>query len=95
MTVGKCLTMKDNVLSLRQIPKAAFILHAWKVNDIVEMLRDGHDVGLSLPRATRNTSYNEYWWLRIKKVQKQGFEVNKFLGAKPPEPVKGPTSSAS
>ena len=95
MTVGKCLTMKDNVLYLRQITKAAFILHAWKVNDIVEMLRDGHDVGLSLPRATRNTSYNKYWWLRIKKVQKQGFEVNKFLGAKPPEPVKGPTSSAS
>jgi hypothetical protein len=93
VTVGKCLMMKDNVVSLRQIPTAAFMLHAWKVNDIVEMLRNGHDVGLSFPIVTRNTSYSEYWWLRIRKVKKQGFDVNKFLGAKPPEPVKGSSAS--
>lgn len=88
-TVGKCLSLKDNVISLRHIPKAEIMLHAWKVNDIVTMLRDGHDVGLSFPAVLRNASYNEYWWLRITKVRKQGYEVNKFLGAKPPEPVKG------
>ena len=89
-TVGKCLSMKDNVIALRSIPKCHCLLLSWKVDDVVEMLRNGKDVGLSFPHASdsRNTEYRNYWWLKINGIRNIGYVVDTFLGSTPPEPTK-------
>jgi len=97
VTVGKCLLMSDNVISLRNIPKAAHILLPWKVTDILELLQNGNDVGLSYATAaqSRNAAYREYWWQRMKALQKSGYVVENFLGYTPQEPGKGGSSGAN
>ena len=97
VTVGKCLSMRDNVISLRSIPKAAHMLLSWKVDDILQMLRSGHDVGLSfpMPAQSRNAAYRDYWWQRIRALRKLGYEVDEFLGSTPQEPNKGESSAAA
>jgi hypothetical protein len=88
VTVGKCLLMSDNVISLRNIPKAAHMLIPWKVADILELLRNGNDVGLSFstPSQSRNEAYRTYWWQRVGALRESGYEVNHFLGYTPQEP---------
>lgn len=97
VTVGKCLSMSDNVISLRSISKAAHMLLPWKVDDILQLLRSGHDVGLSFPTPTqsRNAAYRDYWWQRIRALRKSGYVVDDFLGCTPQEPNKGGSSSAT
>ncbi len=97
VTVGKCLSMSDNVISLRSIPKATHMLLAWKVDDILELLRSGHDVGLSFPTPSqsRNAAYREYWWIRIRALRKSGYVVDDFLGHTPQEPNREGSSSAT
>lgn len=97
VTVGKCLSMSDNVISLRNIPKAAHMLLSWKVDDILELLRNGKDVGLSFPSPTksRNPEYRDYWWQRVRALRKFGYEVDDFLGCTPQEPSKGESSIAN
>ena len=97
VTVGKCLSMKDNIISLRNIPKAKHMLHHWKVDDVVELLRNGNDVGMSFPTPLASlqfAAYSEYWWLRMKGARKLGYVVDKFLGATPPESTKGERAHA-
>jgi len=91
VTVGKCLLMSDNVISLRSIPKAAHMLLPWKVTDILELLRNGNDVGLGIPTAaqSRDTEYRAYWWQRIRALRKSGYVVDNFLGCTPQEPSRG------
>ncbi len=91
VTLGKCLSMKDYVIALRTIPKAHHLLLPWKVDDVVEMLRNGNDVGLSFPKHTGNSAYRDYWWLKMKGVRKLGYVVDTFLGSTPPEPEKSAT----
>lgn len=88
VTVGKCLSMSDNIISLRKIPKAAHMLLPWKVDDILELLRNGNDVGLSFPTPSqsRNAAYRDYWWQRVRNLRKMGYVVDNFLGATPQEP---------
>lgn len=88
VTVGKCLSMSDNIISLRYIPKSAHMLLSWKVADILELLRNGNDVGLSFPTPSqsRNASYRNYWWERVRDLRKMGYVVDNFLGATPQEP---------
>ena len=90
VTVGKCLSMSDNVISLRNIPKAAHMLSHWKLADILELLRNGHDVGLSFatPRLSLSVAYREYWWHRVRALRKSGYVVDNFLGFTPQEPIK-------
>jgi hypothetical protein len=97
VTVGKCLSMSDNVISLRSIPKATHMLLPWKVDDILQLLRSGHDVGLSFPTPaqSRNAAYRAYWWERIRALRRSGYVVDDFLGCTPQEPNKGGSSSAT
>ena len=97
VTVGKCHSMSDNVISLRSIPKAAHMLLSWKIDDILELLRSGHDVGLSFPTQaqSRNAAYKDYWWQRIRALRKLGYVVDDFLGCTPQEPNKGGSSAST
>tara|TARA_B110000285_G_scaffold231224_1_gene299444 strand:- start:765 stop:1502 length:738 start_codon:yes stop_codon:yes gene_type:complete len=97
VTVGKCLLMNDNIISLRNIPKYPQMLLPWKVADILEMLRNGNDVGLSFPTPSlsRNAAYRYYWWQRVRNLREMGYVVDNFLGATPQEPEKGSIGSSS
>jgi len=101
VTIGKCLLLKDNVISLRSIPKATPMLLPWKVDDVIDLLRNGNDVGLSFPHPSQSRciAYRSYWWLRIDRLRRLGYVVDKFLGCTPLEPTKrdqsGATSSES
>jgi hypothetical protein len=97
VTVGKCLSMSDNIISIRKIPNSTHILLSWKVADILELLRNGNDVGLSFPNPSqsRNAAYRDYWWQRVSKLRGMGYVVDHFLGAIPQKPDKWSSSSSA
>jgi len=83
VTIGRCLLMKNNAISLRNIPIAAMSLIPWQVEDIISILRDGKDVGLGCKELYKNKLYGEYFWSRLKIIRKDGTLVDKFLGNVP------------
>lgn len=95
VTIGKCLSMKKNIISLRNIPAAEYALMSWNVDEVVNMLQHGKDVGLSFadPVDTNPNPYKEYWWQRVDEVKKLGYTVDKFLGSVPSKPSKVSESS--
>ena len=97
VTIGRCLLMKNNVISLRNIPIAAMILVPWQVEDIISILRDGKDVGIGCKDLYKNKLYGEYFWSRLTKIREQGIVVEKILGKKPRQlpPSIPPTQSES
>ena len=87
VSIGRCLLMKNNVISLRNIPIAAMILIPWQVEDIISILRDGKDVGIGCKDLYKNKLYGEYFWSRLTKIREQGIVVEKILGKRPRQPT--------
>lgn len=76
VSVGRCLVMKDNVISLRVIQSATLLLLGWRVEDVIELLRDGKDVGLMCPKLSSRQAYNEYYVKRIEAMRQLGYVVD-------------------
>lgn len=83
VSIGKCLMMRDNIIFIRDIRMASSFLFSWKVDDVLELLRSGRDVSLSLARNHHSISYSMYFWTRIKAMRTAGYVVDTFLGDTP------------
>ena len=75
VTVGSCLQMKSDTITIRNVPNIGRHLSTWHVTDIVQMLRNGEDMKLC-PNLSAAMSqkflkeYGMYYWVRISQMAK-------------------------
>ena len=84
VTIGRCLIMRNNVISIRNIPIIRLLLLPWDVNDIIQLLKSGEDIGLVCKQLLQNNQYSDYFWSRITKIRKSGIAIETFIGGKLP-----------
>jgi len=82
-TIGKCLIMHNNKISMRKLHTNYIvppILNTWSADDVIELLRNGKDIGLNFEEITDDDSYIRYFHRHIKRAREMTYEIDRFIG---------------
>tara|TARA_Y100000748_G_C15444654_1_gene468511 strand:- start:211 stop:1110 length:900 start_codon:yes stop_codon:yes gene_type:complete len=75
VTIGSCLQMQRGVVTFRSTPRIRNRVDHWLPEEIIDLLKNGNDVKLSLKRHPPRTlkraqQYREFYWYRITNMKK-------------------------
>ena len=87
VTIGRCLVLNSNGISFQNQMDILERIGHWHIWEIMELLADGQDVKFAMSanqqRKIAQKSYRAYYWTRITKLQKNGWELLPADGLEP------------